>query len=148
MTDHVDLESAVAPEAVRAALAARADELVTAAHPHHTGALADVREAEYRGHRIEVRTSYTITVDGLPFDIHIVVDNEGRVFYHGMPTRDFASVIDLVEKAIDQWPDDFPPGVGPGHRGGGHDHRPGHAHPEDPHPAGAGQHGNSQREVD
>ncbi len=80
MTDYADLKSAAAPEAMRAALAARADELVMAAHPHHPSAMADVREAEYRGHRIEVRTSYAITVDGRPFDIHIVVDNEGLAF--------------------------------------------------------------------
>jgi hypothetical protein len=107
MVHDADLTGAATPEAMRAALAARADELSTASHPHHTGALADVREAEYRGHRIEVRTSYAITVDGRPFDIHVVVDNEGRVFYHGLPTRDFPSVIALVEKAIDQFPDDF-----------------------------------------
>jgi hypothetical protein len=130
MTDSADLKSAVAPVAVRAALAARADELLTAAHPHHPSAMADVREAEYRGHRIEVRTSYAITVDGRPFDIHVVVDNEGRVFYHGLPTRDFASVIGLVEKAIEQFPDDFRPGAGPGETGGGHQHGEGHSHGE------------------
>ena len=100
---------------MRAALAARADELSMASHPHRTGALADLREAEYRGHRIEVRTSYAISVDGRPFDIHVVVDNDGRVFYHGLPTRDFPSVIALVEKAIEQFPDDFGRGDGPGH---------------------------------
>ena len=128
MTYDADLRSAAAPEAMRAALAARADELATAAHAHHPSDPFDVREAEYRGHRIEVRTSYAITVDDRPFDIHVVVDNEGRVYYHGLPTRDFASVIDLVEKAIDQFPDDF--GGGPEHphadEGHGHTHGEGH----------------------
>jgi hypothetical protein len=128
MTDDPDLRSAVAPDAMRAALAARADELSMAAHPHHTSALADLREAEYRGHQIEVRTSYAITVDGRPFDIHVVVDNDGRVFYHGLPTRDFPSVIALVEKAIDQFPDDFGPGADPGGAGHGHPHGPPHQH--------------------
>jgi hypothetical protein len=125
MTDLADLKSAVEPDAVRGALAARADELLTAAHAHHTGAMTDVRKAEHRGHRIEVRTSYAITVDGRPFDIHVVVDNKGRVYYHGLPTRDFTSVIDLVAKAIDQFPDDFPQDAGPGETGGGHHHGPG-----------------------
>ena len=128
MTDDADLKSAAAPEAMRAALAARADEISLAGHPHQTGALADVRQAEHRGHRIEVRTSYSITVDGRPFDIHVVVDNEGRVFYHGLPTRDFPSVIALVEKAIDQFPDDFGPVGDPGGTGQGHPHGPGHQH--------------------
>jgi hypothetical protein len=143
MTEDADLRSAAAPEAMRAALAARADELSMAAHPHHTGAMADVREAEYRGHRIEVRTSYAITVDGRPFDIHVVVDNEGRVFYHGLPTRDFPSVIALVQKAIDQFPDDFEPGADAG--GTGHDHprAPDHQHTD-----AAEGYGNSQGEAD
>jgi len=137
MTDTVDLKSAVAPEAVREALAARADDLQTAAHPHPPGAMTDVREAEHRGHRIEVRTSYAITVDGRPFDIHVVVDNEGRVFYHGLPTRDFPSVIDLVKRAIDQFAADFEPGG----TDQSHPHEPGHMHTE----AMEG-HGNSQGE--
>lgn len=143
MTDAQDLRRAVAPDAMRAALAARADEISTAAQPHDTAAMDDVRQAEYRGHRIEVRTSYAITVDGRPFDIHIVVDNDGRVFYHGLPTRDFASVIDLVEKAIDQFPDDFGPDAGPGDPGQGHPHGHDHSHPG----AGADQ-GYPHREVD
>ena len=83
-----------------------------------------------------------ITVNGRPFDIHVVVDNAGRVFYHGLPTRDFPSVIALVQKAIDQFPDDF--GAGAGHGGHGHDEGEGqdegesegqgHAHgPDHPH---------------
>jgi hypothetical protein len=142
MTDLADLKSAVEPDAVRGALAARADELLTAAHPHHPGPMTDVRVAEHRGHRIEVRTSYAITVDDRPFDIHVVVDNEGRVYYHGLPTRDFASVIALVEKAIDQFPDDFPSGAGPGEPGGGHQHGPDHSHGE-----GTEHHGETHGEV-
>lgn len=123
MADDLDLVPAVAPEAVRAALAANADELALAAHPHHTGALASVRRASHRGRVIEVRTAYSITVDGRPFDVHLTVDNSGRVHYHGLPTRDFSSVIDLVAKAIDTFPGDFTapptPGDHPGHHHGG-----------------------------
>ncbi len=143
MTDDADLKSAAAPEAMRTALAARADEISMAAHRHQTAAVADIREAEYRGHRIEVRTSYAITVDGRPFDIHVVVDNEGRVFYHGLPTRDFPSVTALVQKAIDQFPDDFGPGADAGGTGHGHPQGPGHQRPD----AGA-EYGNSQGEAD
>jgi hypothetical protein len=130
MADYPDLTTAVTPDAMRAALAARADELAMAAQPHHTGALADVREAEYGGHRIEVRTTYAITVDDRPFDVHVVVDNQGRVFYHGLPTRDFPSVITLVERAIDQFPDDFGPTADPNGTGHGHSHEPDHGHPD------------------
>lgn len=69
--------------------------------------MTSVRQAEYRGHQIVVRTTYEITVDGRPFDVHLTVDNGGRVHYHGLPTRDFPSVIGLVEKAIAVFPADF-----------------------------------------
>ncbi len=74
-----------------------------------------------------MRTTYEITVDSAPFDVHLTVDNGGRVHYHGLPTRDFASVIGLVEKAIDVFPDDFAnrPEAVP------HPHDAGHEHGED-----------------
>jgi hypothetical protein len=127
MVDHSDLVAAAEPEAVRAALAANADELVRAAGPHHGDALASMRRATHNGHDIVVRTSYQITVDGRPFDVHVIVDNGGRVYYHGLPTRDFASVIDLVVKAIDTFPEDFDRGQVDmpdehGHDRGGHRH--------------------------
>ncbi len=129
-----DLTAAVAPDAVRAALRVHGDELATASRPHHPSALSSVREASHRGHEIVVRTTYSITVDGRPFEAHVTVDNAGRVHYHGMPTRDFASVVDLVTKAIDAFPDDFSPASpappDPGHAGHGehqgHEEHPGH----------------------
>lgn len=69
--------------------------------------MADVRTAQHAGHEVVVRTSYEITVDGVPFDVHLSVGNNGRVHYHGLPTRDFGSVIDLVAKAIDRFGDEF-----------------------------------------
>ena len=66
-----------------------------------------MRYASYKGHQIAVRTTYEITVDGRPFAIHVTVDNSGRVHYHGLPTRDFPSLIGLVQKAIDMFPADF-----------------------------------------
>lgn len=125
MTRVLDLRAGVDPDAVRTALAAHVDDLATATAPHHTAGLASVRHALHRDHEIEVRTTYTITVDGRPFDVHLTVDNAGRVHYHGLPTRDFASVIDLVAKAIDAFPEDFPtPGADSGpvdlHGGSGH----------------------------
>ena len=117
-----DLTAAASPDAVRAALVAHADELALASRPHHTSALASVREAFHRGHQIVVRTTYVITVDERPFEAHVTVDNAGRVYYHGLPTRDFASVIDLVAKAIDAFPDDFPAHPGHGEPEGHEEH--------------------------
>lgn len=99
--DYSELVAAAQPDALREALAANADEIAQAAGAHHGADLASVREATYKGHQIVIRTTYEITVDGRPFDVHVTVDNNGRVHYHGLPTRDFASVTALVEKAID-----------------------------------------------
>lgn len=104
-----ELAAASQPDALRAALAANAEELRHAAAEHHGGELTSTRRASYQGHEIVVRTTYEITVDGQPFDVHLTVDNSGRVHYHGLPTRDFPSVIGLVEKAIDVFGDEFSP---------------------------------------
>lgn len=104
---YTELAAASRPDALRAALAANAEELRHAADEHHGGEMASVRRASYQGHEIEVWTTYEITVDGRPFDVHLTVDNAGRVHYHGLPTRDFPSVIGLVKKAIDVFGDEF-----------------------------------------
>lgn len=122
--DRSTLAAALQPEVLRATLADRADELRAAAGHHHGGRLASVRTATHAGHRIVVETTYSVTVDDEAFDAQMIVDNEGRVYYHGLPTRDFASAIDLVAKAIDQFPGDF------GGGDAGHDHGRGHAHGE------------------
>lgn len=105
--DPSELMAAVQPDALRETLAANAAQIAHAGHFHGGGDLTSVRLAEHKGHRIVVRTTYEITVDGEPFAVHLTVDNGGRVHYHGLPTRDFASVIGLVEKAIDVFPADF-----------------------------------------
>ena len=108
--DRPDLGAAAQPDALRAALAANADRLRTAGHDHPGSKTASVRSATYKGHEIVIRTTYEITVDGHPFDAHMIVDNSGRVHYHGLPTRDFSSAVSLVKKAIDYFPEDFPSG--------------------------------------
>lgn len=108
--DRLDFSAAADPEAIAAAVVANVDQQSTDEFAHgggHGG--ASVRTAVHNGHEIVIRTHYEILVDGEPFDPHVVVDNAGRVHYHGLPTRDFPSLVDLVAKAIDTFPDDFPP---------------------------------------
>jgi hypothetical protein len=90
------------------------------AHPE------SVREAEYKGHHIVVRTTYRIEVDGQSLKGHFAVSNDGQVHYHPVPNISFASAIDLVKQLIDLFPDDFAPGQGGHgeHRHGTH-RRPG-----------------------
>jgi hypothetical protein len=122
--DRPDLTAAVEPDALRASLAANADSLRQAAHGHQGNRGASVRSVTYKGHEIVIRTTYEITVDGDLFDAHVIVDNSGRVHYHGLPTRDFSSTVSLVKKAIDLFPDDFPSGASSSSQ----DQPAGHAH--------------------
>ncbi|MEO5680336.1 MAG: hypothetical protein ABIS47_11780 [Acidimicrobiales bacterium] len=124
--DHADLVAASQPDELRATLAQKAEELAGAASHHHAGSLVSTRTASHQGHDIVIKTTYEITVDGLPFDVAMIVDNAGRVHYHGLPTRDFSSAIDLVKKAIDFFPGDFArPAPPAGHNtAGGHEGHP------------------------
>jgi hypothetical protein len=80
-----------------------------------------VREADYEGHHIVIRTMYKITVDGVPVTGHLGVTDDGQVHYHPVPNASFASAVDMVKRIIDVFSDDFtghPPGGGNGN--GGH----------------------------
>ena len=88
----------------------------TALRHRHT-MTPSVREAEYKGHYITVRTTYDIRVDGRPVTGHLEVTNDGHVHYHPVPNLSFASAVDLVKQLIDVFPDDFN-----GHAPGGDGH--------------------------
>jgi hypothetical protein len=79
--------------------------------PMH-GHMESVREVDYKGHHIVVRTAYKIEVDGRPVTGHIDLSNDGQVAYHGLPTMSFDSAVELVASLIDHFPDDFS-GTGP-----------------------------------
>jgi hypothetical protein len=71
------------------------------------GHMESVREVDYKGHHIVVRTMYEIAVDGRPVTGHIDLSNEGQVAYHGLPNMSFDSAVELVESLIDHFPGDF-----------------------------------------
>ena len=80
---------------------------VVHAQRHPQSVTDSVREADYQGHRIVVRTRYEIEVDGRAVTGHMGVTNDGHVHYHPVPNMSFASAIDLVKRLIDVFPDDF-----------------------------------------
>jgi hypothetical protein len=119
-----ELRALVEPERVLTSLTEAQDDLQSAgsAHPHQP--LTDIRTVRHRGHEIVVRTSYEIEVDGSPFAVALIVGDDGQVHYHGLPTQNFSSAIDLVRAAIDVFgAEDL---VGGGHGHDEHD-RGGHA---------------------
>lgn len=144
--DRPDLRAVARPEAIAAAVVAHVDEGTTEKFSHGAGhGAVSVRTAEHRGHEIVIRTSYEIVVDGRPFDPHVVIDNAGRVHYHGLPTRDFASMVDLVQKAIDAFPDDFADPDGHGEVGHGEVGHGDHGHGDHGHGAGGKRGGRHDR---
>ena len=104
---------------------------VKKAQRQHHEASETVREANYKGHHIVVRTTYRIQVDGVPITGHMGVADDGRVHYHPVPNASFASAVDLVKQLIDVFPDDF---TGEGH---GTDPHGGHTHMAKPRPKSA-----------
>ena len=67
-----------------------------------------VREADYEGHHITIRTTYAIDVDGVPVTGHIGVAHDGRVHYHAVPNAAFPSAIDTTyspeASSVAAWP--------------------------------------------
>ena len=83
---------------------------VTAAHAehaHHPAQLESMREVEYNGHRVVIRTLYDIKVDNKPLSVHVYVDNAGMVSTHALPNYSFASTVDLIKNLIDVFPNNF-----------------------------------------
>ncbi|MGH9972749.1 MAG: hypothetical protein ACRD93_02490 [Nitrososphaeraceae archaeon] len=74
---------------------------------HGIGSHDSIREAEYKGHKITIRTHYDIRVDNKPLGGHFYVGNDGNVSTHAMPAYSFSSTIDLVKQLIDSFPNEF-----------------------------------------
>lgn len=70
-----------------------------AAHGHGHG--AGVRRLDYRGHAIEIVTTYQVTIDGEPWEGQIDVGSDGTVTYHGLPQYVVPSAVDLIRSVID-----------------------------------------------
>lgn len=76
-------------------------------HDSH-GPMLTVRKDEYKGHKIEIRTTYEIMIDGKPFSGHMEVSNDGAVHYHPLPNYSWPSAVDFVRQVIDSFPREFP----------------------------------------
>jgi len=72
---------------------------------HHSGAK---RHAMHRGHKIEIKTTYELKIDGKVFEGHVMVDEQGRLHCHSVPYKTYGSAIDFAKCLIDIYPDSFP----------------------------------------
>jgi hypothetical protein len=98
--------SSPTPQSIASYVRKNATLVKRAQKPMH-GKMESVREADYRGHHIVVRTHYQVEVDGTMLMGHMGVTNDGQVHYHPVPHMSFASAVDLVKRLIDIFPDDF-----------------------------------------
>ena len=94
------------PQSIAAYVRKNAEQ-VKRAQKHRHGEMDSVREADYAGHHIVVRTRYRVEVDGHMLMGHMGVTNDGQVHYHPVPNLAFSSAVDLVKRLIDIFPDDF-----------------------------------------
>ena len=75
---------------------------------HRHGGLAQtVRTADYKGHRIVIRSTYQVAVDERVMKVPLGVDNDGNVHCHSLPNYQFASAVGMVKQLIDSFPDEF-----------------------------------------
>jgi len=78
------------------------------AHAGHGAVGAQsVRKDSYRGHEIEIVTTYKILVDGRKIRAPLGVDASGQVHCHSLPNYQTASAVDMVRALIDGFPEEF-----------------------------------------
>ncbi len=76
---------------------------------HQHNANTTVRADAHKGHKIELRTTYELYIDGQLLNLHLGVMQDGQVHCHSIPNYSSASGIDVIKAVIDAFPDDYPP---------------------------------------
>ncbi|HEY8205990.1 MAG TPA: hypothetical protein VIG99_00820 [Myxococcaceae bacterium] len=105
-----DLNRYAGVEALRRASAAG---LARGRHMHRGGPAAhgpseSLRVAEYRGHRVEVWTTYQVSIDGEAIGIPFHVADDGTVICHAVPTYTSTSALDVAKRIVDAYPHRYP----------------------------------------
>lgn len=71
------------------------------------GSIETLREDDYKGHHITIRTTYKIEVNARALQLPLALDNDGNLHCHSLPNYQFASALDMVKRLIDNFPEDF-----------------------------------------
>jgi len=75
----------------------------------HGHGIETIREDDYKGHHIVIRTRYETQMDGQPSTAHMALTNAARRYYHPRPNPRFPSAIVRRCQLIAPLPDEFPP---------------------------------------
>jgi hypothetical protein len=101
-------------------------------HTHESLVRSD-RTLEHRGRTITITTTYEVRVEGRLLTLHMMVDEEGRLWSHLCPYLTFASAPELVRHLLTRMPHLFEasqpsqPAQPSGHDHSSHDHSHGGA---------------------
>jgi hypothetical protein len=92
---------------------------------HVSGPVSTRRVSHAGGHEIEIITTYSVSIDGRPTPVHLLVDSDGRLWSHLCPYVTFANANELIAQLLAQAPEALTglqsAGGGSGHGGhGGH----------------------------
>ena len=71
------------------------------------GKTTSTRAGQYKGHTIQIQTTYEIKIDGKEYNGHIRVNDEGHVHSHSIPYMNYGSTMDFVKCLIDLHPDTY-----------------------------------------
>lgn len=88
---------------------------------HVSGPVSTRRVSYAGGHEIEILTTYSVSIDGQPTPVHLLVDTDGRLWSHLCPYVTFANANELIAHLLAHAPEaltDLP--AGGEHAGGGH----------------------------
>lgn len=90
----------------------------------HEALTRSTRVLEHRGHTLTITTTYEVRLDERLLTLHMMVDEEGRLWSHLCPYQTFATATELVQHLLERMPHLFEPApVSPGgHEHGGPEH--------------------------
>jgi hypothetical protein len=74
-------------------------------HQHHP--IESIREFDYKGSKIVIKTSYNITINDHPVNPHVFVDRKGHLTTHALPNYTFNSAVDMIKSIVDCMNIDF-----------------------------------------
>jgi hypothetical protein len=86
---------------------------------HVSGPVSTRRVSYAGGHEIEIITTYSVSIDGRPTPVHMLVDSDGRLWSHLCPYVTFANANALIAHLVEHAPEALTH-IHAGHTGAGH----------------------------
>ena len=74
---------------------------------HHDMPIESIREFVHKNHKVSIKTAYEIDIDGKRLTGHVYVDDFGNISCHSFPAYSFSSIVDLIKKIIDKFPENL-----------------------------------------